>query len=37
MVPEEHPWGIMHSPYAADEFFIDESVPICRMERPDEH
>lgn len=31
LCPDDHPWGIVHSPFALDgvEFFIDAEVPIA--------
>ena len=30
LLPEDHPWGVMLSPYADDERFVDEHVPESR-------
>lgn len=32
LAPPDHPWGIRHSPFAPDEFFVDESIALAILE-----
>ena len=34
LCPDDHPWGIMSSPYAKCEKFVDELVPLLRYREP---
>jgi hypothetical protein len=34
MCPDDHPWGIVRSPYDEYEYFIDECVPVAVLARP---
>ncbi len=33
MCPEDHPWGIMRSPWVPFEYFIHECVPFCKFDK----
>lgn len=35
LCPNHHAWGIVESPYDADEYFIDECVPLCAWREPE--
>jgi len=32
LIPDEHRWGLMHSPESEHEFLVDEAVVICKDE-----